>query len=290
MEIIDSEQAVGGLLFASLLVLVVFFIARRAGYFRLPPVGSRFPVTLLQTLGIFFTYLLLAFLVLPVINVGLIRLMNQNDVSKKWLGWAQIVSLFFVFICLLSYCFLIKSRARSFIFWGEGETGVRRISKSVLMGFMSWVISYPFVFLTGIVTSLISLAIWKEAKVEQVAVKQLKMTMGQPLLFSLMIFVVVLLIPFMEELLFRGFLQSLMKRYLGRMWSLLATALIFALVHYAPSQGTGNFQLISTLFVLSIFLGFIYERERTLWAPIALHSAFNGFSVILIIFSCQKGA
>jgi len=285
MEVVDAEQAAGGLLLASLLVLVAFFVARRAGYFRLPPQGGRLPVTFLQTFGIFLMYLLLAFLVLPAINIGLIRLLNHNEVSKVWLGWAQIASLFFVYICLISYCFLIKAEARSFIFWGEEKPSVQRTTKSVLMGFVSWVVGYPFVFLTGILTGLISLWIWKEAKVEQVAVKQLKMTMGQPLMFGLMIFLVVILVPFMEELLFRGFLQSYLKRHLGRLWSLFTTAFIFALVHYAPSQGTGNFQLITSLFVLSIFLGFIYERERTLWAPVALHSAFNGFSVLLIIFS-----
>lgn len=286
MEVVDAQQAAGSLLFASLLVLVVFFVALRAGYFRMPPPVEAHPVTFRQTLGIFLTYLALAFLILPVINAGLIYLAAQDgNLSQEWIGWAQIASLFFVFICLIGYCFLIKPEARSFIFWGDGKPKVRRAAKSIAMGFASFILSYPFVFWTGILTSLVSLWIWGEAKVEQVAVKQLKMTMGHPAMFGFMVFLVVVLVPFMEELLFRGFLQSLLKKYLGRIGSLFTTAAVFAMVHFAASQGSGNFQLITSLFVLSIFLGFIYERERTLWAPIALHSAFNGFSVILIIFS-----
>lgn len=286
MEIVEAEQAAGSLLFASLLVLVVFFIALRAGYFRLPPPEEKHPVTFRQTFGVFLTYLALAFLVLPVINVALVFFVSRRDgISKEWLGWAQISSLFIVFFCLVGHCFLIRRDARSTIFWGGDKPTVMRTYKSIWMGFVSFLVSYPFVFWTGIVTSLISVWIWGEAKVEQVAVKQLKMAMGRPVMFSLMAFLVIILVPFMEELLFRGFLQSLLKRYVGRMWSLFSTAAIFALFHFAASQGTGNFQLIISLFVLSIFLGFVYERERTLWAPIALHSAFNGFSVLLIIIS-----
>jgi hypothetical protein len=270
MEIVEAEQAAGSLLFASLLVLVVFFIALRAGYFRLPPPEEKHPVTFRQTFGVFLTYLALAFLVLPVINVALVFFVSRRDgISKEWLGWAQISSLFIVFFCLVGYCFLIRRDARSTIFWGGDKPTVMRTYKSIWMGLVSFLVSYPFVFWTGIVTSLISVWIWGEAKVEQVAVKQLKMAMGRPVMFSLMAFLVIILL----------------KRYVGRMWSLFSTAAIFALFHFAASQGTGNFQLIISLFVLSIFLGFVYERERTLWAPIALHSAFNGFSVLLIIIS-----
>ncbi len=286
MEVMDIGQAAGSLFFASLLVLVTFFVALRLGYFRLPVPGDRPPVTILQTIGVFLTYVLLAFLVVPLINALIINLLGkQNTVSQTWLGWAQIVLLYLVFFCLLGYGFLIKREALRYIFWGDTAPSKERAAKSVVMGFVSFIVSYPFVFWMGIFTSLISLWLWNEAKIEQVAVKQLKLAMGHPVMFSFMVFLVVILVPFMEELLFRGFLQSMLKRYLGRMGSLFVTAIIFASVHFAPSQGLGNFQLIASLFILSIFLGFIYERERTLWAPITLHAAFNGFTVLMIIFS-----
>ncbi|MCC5833000.1 MAG: CPBP family intramembrane metalloprotease [Chlamydiales bacterium] len=287
MEVVDLRQATGSLLLASLLVLIVFFIALRAGYFALQPLGKKPPVTVRQTFGIFFTYLSLGFLILPLTNALLFHFFSQDAAisRQEWLGWAQIASLFIVFFCLTGYCFLIRAEARSYIFWGEEKPTAPRTFKSILMGIVSFVVSYPFVFWMGTFTSLIALLIWGEAKVEQVAVEQLKMTMGRPLMFGLMVFLVVVLVPFMEELLFRGFLQSMLKRYMGRISSLFITASIFALVHFSPGQGTGNFQLIASLFVLSIFLGFIYERERTLWAPIALHSVFNGFTVLLIVLS-----
>ncbi len=285
MEIVNAGQAVVSLFFALLLVLLVFFVARRYGYFKLSASSDFCSITLLQTAGIFLTYLFLAFLVLPFATLVILRLSNQLVPSSHWIGWAQVSSLFFVFLCLLTYFFLMPQPVRSSIFWDGQKASLKKAGKALLMGLVSLAVSYPFVFLTGILMSLVSLGIWGEAKVEQVAVKQLKMTMGYPALFSLMVVVIVVLVPFMEELLFRGFLHNLLKRYLGRFWGVCVTAFIFALVHFAPSQGNGNLQLIASLFTLSLFLGFIYERERSLWAPIALHASFNGFSVLLIILS-----
>jgi len=150
------------------------------------------------------------------------------------------------------------------------------------MGIVGWCISFPCVLIVGLCARYISIWIWGQADIEQVAVKQLKLTMGIPYLFGLMAFAIIIVVPVMEELLFRGFLQNFLKRYLGRNWAMVLAAVIFALAHFSPSQGVGNFQLILSLLALSFFLSFIYEREQTLFASMALHMAFNGFSVMLI--------
>ncbi len=283
MEVVSEEQAWASLFYAFLFALVTYFIARRVGYFRLPPESKASPVTLKQTIGIFLIYLLLALLILPLLNLGLVRFINHGSMTKEWLGWAQVGALAIVFLALLSYCLLIPPSTRHYIFWGDMKASLKRFYKAIGMGGVSLIVSYPFVLFISAVTNLISLWIWKEAKVEQVAVEQLKMTMGRPALFAVMIVMVVLIVPFMEELLFRGFLQSFLKRYLGRFWGLVVTAILFAFAHFAPSQGTGNFQLITSLFVLALFLGFVYERERTLWASITLHATFNCSSVFLMM-------
>lgn len=270
MEVTDIDQALSSLLFASLLALVTFFLAKRGGYFRLPPPPSQNAVTFIQTAGVFALFLLFQ----------VVSAFALHFVPAAARTWSHIGLITLLLGVLIGYCFLINREARRAIFWGEGE---KRLGKGILMGLVSWVVSYPFVFFSAILSSLISLLIWKEAVIEQVAVQQLKMTLGHPGLLTAMIVLVVFIVPFMEELLFRGFLQSWLRRHLGRLWGGLLTAAIFAVVHYAPSQGTGNFQLIISLFTLSLFLSFIYERQQTLWASITLHAAFNGFSVLLIL-------
>ena len=290
MDLIHDEHTVGGLLFSLLLLLFVFWIAKRNQFFTLPPVSHFNPVTLLRAFGAFLTYLLFAFLILPIIYV-LIAFLATGDVagvkklSQAWMGWLQLASLCVLFLLLLLYCFMIDTRARHYIFWGEGKRNATRFWQSVGMGVVGWLVSYPFVLFATALTALLSQWIWGESKVEQAAVKQLKLSMGNTPLYILMVLAIVFLVPFMEELLFRGFLQNLLKRYLSRSWAIGLTAIIFACAHFAPSQGIGNFQLILSLFVLSFFLGFIYERERALWASMALHMSFNGFSVLLITFT-----
>lgn len=290
MEHFDIDFTLGGILFALLLVLVTFWIAWRNGFFRLPPPSRTPPVTFTQTLGAFLVYLICGIILLPVFFVVLIFLITGEistikKLSTQWMSWAQVFSLYVIFFLMIAYCFWIRPQTRYFIFWGEGDKSVIRFLKGIGMGFVGWAVSYPFVLLVGLFTKGLSLWIWGDTKVEQVAVKELELTRNNPILFALMVVLVVAVVPFMEELLFRGFLQNFIKRKCGRKWAITLTALIFAVAHYAYSQGIGNFQLILSLWVLALFLSFVYERERTLWASIGLHMTFNGLNVLMIVFA-----
>lgn len=80
--------------------------------------------------------------------------------------------------------------------------------------------------------------------------------------------------PFTEELLFRGFLQSWLSRY-GRIFAIIMTSLIFAGLHFSNEQAAGNFIILPLLFTISLFIGFVYEKERNLIAPYLTHALFN---------------
>jgi uncharacterized protein len=291
VDVLAIEQAAENLssVFGVLLLLLfILWIAKRNHFFQLPPVSSINPVSLKHLISGFLTYLSLAFLILPFIQLliafyysGSIReIQNLSPVLKGWMQLAMLVALFFA---LFIYCCLIHAKVRDYIFWGDKKKNIETFLKSFGMGLIAWAVSYPCVLFANLVTRYISDWIWGKTSFEQVAVKHLKMTLSHPVLFGLMVTAIILLVPFMEELLFRGLFQNVIKKYLGRGWSIFVTAALFSVVHYAASQSTGNFQLILSLFVLAYFLSFIYEREKTLWAPIGLHMAFNGFNVLMII-------
>lgn len=83
----------------------------------------------------------------------------------------------------------------------------------------------------------------------------------------------VVVAPVFEEMLFRGFLQTGIRQCTRFPWIAIGTSsLFFALIH-SPWQAP-------PIFVLSLFLGLIYEKTRSLWTPIVMHAAFNA-SVIL---------
>lgn len=290
MDIISSEQSLGTFLYLLLLLIFVIWVAKQSGFFRLPPPTHLPPVTWIHLAGGVLTYFIAALVIVPLLATLVVyfitgSMISLQNVPSLWKGWAQLGGLCLLLVMLVIYCFQIAASTRHFIFWGEKPANRHRLIKSIGMGVAAWLVSYPFVLIATAATSAITKWIWGETHLEQVAVKQLKMTMGNTPLFLSMVVVVSLFVPFMEELLFRGLLQNVLKRYMRRTVAIGLTALIFACFHFAPSQGVGNFQLILSLFVLSSFLGFIYERERTLWAPIAMHASFNALNILVIFYS-----
>ena len=101
---------------------------------------------------------------------------------------------------------------------------------------------------------------------------------------SMVLFTIILLAPLIEEILFRGFLQTFIRQHLGSRQAIGITSLLFALFHYAPEQGLGNIPIVGSLLVLALFLGFVYEKRGSLLAPITLHACFNSISVLNLYF------
>jgi membrane protease YdiL (CAAX protease family) len=82
--------------------------------------------------------------------------------------------------------------------------------------------------------------------------------------------------PVAEELIFRGYVFGVINRYAGRWWAMVISALVFAAIHaHIPSM--------AGLFALAVALTLVYEGTGSLWAPILMHSLFNGITVILTL-------
>ena len=89
--------------------------------------------------------------------------------------------------------------------------------------------------------------------------------------------VAVLAAPLVEELLFRGLLQTLIRSYIGRPWvSVILTSILFSIVHE-------NYAHWPALFVLSLAIGYAYEKSGSLWQALFMHALFNGMSVVALM-------
>ncbi len=87
--------------------------------------------------------------------------------------------------------------------------------------------------------------------------------------FLLMLALGGMIVPFAEELFFRGLVYSWMRGRLGVGSSVFASALVFGLAHAVfPMVAIGAF-------LVGLALAFVYERNGTLWAPVAVHAVFN---------------
>ncbi|MCP4698278.1 MAG: CPBP family intramembrane metalloprotease [Gammaproteobacteria bacterium] len=81
-------------------------------------------------------------------------------------------------------------------------------------------------------------------------------------------FLVLLVAPLTEEVLFRGLiLRGLLGNYEAPQ-AILRTAILFSLLHLNPYQLPGAL-------LLGIFLGWLYVRFYSLWPCLLAHSAFN---------------
>jgi len=264
-----------------LLVLGSIWLCRRTRFHTLPPPIEFHPISFMQTLGAFLIY----FLLLPIFILILVfsgRIQVKEALAGE--GWLQSILVASLFVSFVGYCALIKPATRLLIFWGNRKPTRERVVRSIGAGAFTWLLSYPWVLLVSSVTALIARFVWHVESVDQVAIRELKKVADNPILFAITGFSIIFIIPFIEELLFRGFLQSFLRKHLKRWGALITTAALFSCMHFSRSQGIGNFQLIVSLFTLSLFLGFLYEKQQTLLASYTLHATFNAITVILLAF------
>lgn len=87
----------------------------------------------------------------------------------------------------------------------------------------------------------------------------------------------VVVAPVAEEMIFRGYLYPVGKRYFGAFASMVVTSLLFAVLH-------GHMGSLPALFTLAMCLGLAYEKSGTLLVPMIMHAVFNAISVTAILF------
>ncbi len=265
--------------------IVAVFIAWRVGFFRVPVPAA--PQQRAPNLGkvamAFFIYLGTLILLIPALADAWFSLVEHVDDAGSTLsdpyidGWLN-----FMGICIAAPLLTAYSVQSGSWIWEKLPLSPSNRMHHILIGSATWLIAFPIVTLVAEgLKDLMSLFI-ESPQIDQVAVRHLKSTFGDiPLQIASMV-KVVLIVPIIEEILFRGFIQSWLRSMLTRRTAIFLSALVFTLMHFAWSQGLANVELLAGLFVLSCFLGYLYERQSALWSSIALHCTFNLVSVIFI--------
>jgi len=86
----------------------------------------------------------------------------------------------------------------------------------------------------------------------------------------------------LQEFIFRGYAQSVIRGLMPKVWAVLAVSLVFSLVHYFAS--TPYFWLLMIVtFGAGFAWGYAYERERNLLGPIFSHLVLG--TLIFLILS-----
>lgn len=93
----------------------------------------------------------------------------------------------------------------------------------------------------------------------------------------------VLLPPVVEEMVFRGFLYTGLRKKLPFLWATVVTSLLFGGLHLlGVTEGVIWVAALDT-FVLSLVLCYLREKTGALWAPIMLHMGKNAIAFVLFL-------
>lgn len=91
--------------------------------------------------------------------------------------------------------------------------------------------------------------------------------------------------PFLEELVYRVFVQGAMIKWVKSPWlAIVITSIIFAGMHrIGPEETRVAWHALLPIFAVGLTCGVAYERTRRVGVPIMMHICFNALNVILAL-------
>jgi membrane protease YdiL (CAAX protease family) len=93
----------------------------------------------------------------------------------------------------------------------------------------------------------------------------------------LLVYITIVILPsVVEEVLFRGFLYQLLKRFGGVIVAYVLTSILFGMAHLEYDNLNWVAMLDTTIF--SVFLIYISQRQQSLWPAILLHGIKNSLA------------
>lgn len=90
------------------------------------------------------------------------------------------------------------------------------------------------------------------------------------------------IVPFAEELFFRGVLYQWLRDKTGIWIGILGSSLLFGLLH-------GDLSLAGATFVMGILLAWIFEKSNSLWPSITIHIVNNSIKIFLLYAFVASG-
>jgi len=236
---------------------------------------DKISISFKHVLGAFAIYLITVILITP-LALKILNVTSRTHSSLSFVSISNILSFLLVAVFLAIY-YLKNFKLFSYNIPILNSS----FSKNLKVAFVGWLIVTPLVlFFSQLSDLIVSRSFQVEKMPDQLAVSYVKMSLDSPVYFFLAFLTIVFLAPIVEETLFRGFLQTWLKKYLGPIVSIIATSLLFVTFHFSTTQKIGNIVILSALFPLAFFLSFIYEKQKTLICPILLHAIFNLSSIL----------
>ena len=155
---------------------------------------------------------------------------------------------------------------------------LRTAPKDLGLAFTTLLAVWPLVLAAMTLTILVTRELYGPSyRIPQHEALKLITESGAVRLQVLLTVMAVVVAPLVEEMLFRGLFQTMIRSYLQRPWpAIVLTSLLFATIHEDRSHWP-------SLFVLALGLGYTYEKSGSLLRPILMHALFNGIAIASVL-------
>ncbi len=163
----------------------------------------------------------------------------------------------------------------------------RRPGRDLVYGALGLVVGVVWTFTTLLVTNVV--ATWAgqpSPPVNHGVLTQMQQLMaeGNWAVIGGLVVMAVVVGPVLEELFFRGMLQTWLLQAVGRgsggRWTaVLVASAVFSVVHL----GATSWHALPGLLVLGAVLGWLYERTGSLWPSVIVHAGFNAVNVGMVL-------
>jgi len=216
-----------------------------------------------------FLLLALALVLATVFNIPFAEdaaqlLLGTGDLT--FLGAVVILVSTQVALLIVGWLFVYRPKALAALPRFPGPDAARALRAGLGWGVVAWLVS----------TTAIVIAAWVLEQLGVPAEPQTAERAIEVLDPWLVVIAVVIVAPAAEEVFFRGVVFNAWLREAGRRWAFFGSAALFAAIHLS---------LLSLLpiFVLGLALAWVYDRTKSLLAPMAMHATVNGISVALAL-------
>ena len=138
-------------------------------------------------------------------------------------------------------------------------------------------------FLTELVAGWFGVKLTEQNNIELV-----RRAIGWNLTFALLVVQIVLLMPAIEEVIFRWLLFKLPAKWLNNLTMAIISSAVFSFAHYPDYMNVapGPFRPLDNAFFALFFFGlaqtYLYHKTNRLWCTILNHALFNTTNLILL--------
>ena len=200
---------------------------------------------------------------------------NSENKDPSSIGLVDILLSNIIFLIVGAVIFALASFSRGRK--PKHVFGLRKRSQKyiIIITMAGMFVAYIAVFIGSIISSfLLSTGEPKKENLQEIV--QTLMTNDDISLKIAIALSAIIFAPLIEEVIFRGYLYPVIKRFSHPIFSCVITSLLFAVIH-------SNLEGLMPLFLLAIVLTIFYEISKSIWVPILMHACFNGVNTISIL-------